>query len=171
LWVQLGYPAADLLLFKPWNVALSIALAFAWKADLNPFGVEHHLFGRALECGKCVEWLDAAEDGLVYFDRAPHEEQECSLAEVIACPEVLAVATMETIRAFRQGDRAVFAAILADRMKALPHTFDGLVTRRNALWADRIKRDFIDDGIPTLIVVGGLHGAGLAAELQPTATP
>jgi uncharacterized protein YbaP (TraB family) len=171
LWAQLGYPGADLLFLKPWYAALSIGVDFLWKAGLNPYGVDHELLGRAVECGKRIEHLEAAEDGLVYFDSAPRDEQERSLAEVIACPEREAVTAMELLRAFRHGDRAVFSAILAERMEALPHTYGGLVTQRNALWADRIKRDFIDDGIPTLIIVGGLHGAGLADELQPTATP
>lgn len=166
LWARLGCPAADLNSLKPWHVAVCISLEFIWKAGLTPFGVEHHLFGRAVESGKCIESLEAAEDGLVYFDRAPRDEQEHVLAEVIARPEREAVTAMGLLRAFRQGDRAFFSTTLAERMEAFPHTYGGLVAQRNAIWADRIKRDFINDGIPTLIIVGGLHGAGLTTELS-----
>lgn len=171
LWTQLGFPAANLPPLKPWYVVHTITMALLEDVGLKAPGVDHRLFERAVECGKCVESLETAEDALAFVDNAPCDEQERALAEVIACPEREAVVAMELLRAFRQDDRAFVAATLAERMAALQHTYGGLVAQRNAIWTDRIKRDFINDGIPTLIVVGSLHGAGLADELHPTATP
>ena len=147
--------------FKPWFLSLGIAISAMTQAGFQPeLGLDMHLMQRAQADGKSVLGLESAEDQIDALDGVPLDEQEIGLREALRpLPELRE--EIDTLhRYWRSADlEGLEQEMLGKMLEQTPVSARILNVDRNRRWLPQV-RALLDDGRPTLIVVGTLHLIG-----------
>jgi hypothetical protein len=128
-------------------------------------GVEQQLLKRALADHKSTAGLESLADEMDVFEALPGDAQLRFLDMVLDDLEDTGNETHAVLTAWRRGDAAQLAALLATEYRSFPALYDALVMDRNRHWLPQIERLLRGDE-NCLIVVGALHLVGKGGLLE-----
>jgi uncharacterized protein YbaP (TraB family) len=146
--------------FAPWFVALTLLEIELAKRGYSPeFGIEQTLAARAIEEDKPIEGLETPAQQLEMLASMPMPMQGHFLAMTLQDSSELDRELDELMRAWKTGDTAALARLLADEHEAFPDLYRRLTVDRNRVWVDELAR-LLDSRDDYLVVVGALHLVG-----------
>lgn len=164
---QAGLDLALLDGFAPWFVATSLLQLELAKHGYTPeSGIEQVLVARAAEDHKPIEGLETSAQQFAMLAGMPLPLQKRFLIMSIDESAQLDEDVGQLVGAWRTGDTAKLARLLAEEFDEFPDLYRTLTVDRNRAWMARIT-DLLDDRDDYLVVVGALHlvGEGSVVEL------
>jgi len=163
---SLGLPAASMDQEAPWMVGLQLTeLEYAQLGFDPQQGVEQQLLRRALADHKDTAGLESLADEMGVFEALAPQAQLRFLDMVLDDLDDTGNETRTVLSAWRRGDAAQLAALLAAEYRSFPALYDSLVTDRNRHWLPQIERLLRGDE-NCLVVVGALHLVGRGGLLE-----
>lgn len=161
-----GLPAASMDQEAPWMVALQLTELEYARLGFDPQqGVEQQLLRRALADHKSTAGLESLADEMGVFERLAPAAQLRFLDMVLDDLDDTGNETRAVLAAWRRGDAAQLAALLATEYRSFPALYDALVMDRNRHWLPEIERLLAGDE-NCLVVVGALHLVGKGGLLE-----
>jgi hypothetical protein len=156
----LGLPPAALDREAPWVVGLQLAQLEYVHLGFDPGqGVEQQLLQRAQADHKPTAGLESVSEELGVFEAMPPAEQAHFLDMVLDDLDDTDTEMRTVLGAWRSGDAARLAALLAREYRSFPALYRALVTDRNGRWLPEIER-LLRGTDNSLVVVGALHLVG-----------
>jgi uncharacterized protein YbaP (TraB family) len=157
---ELGLDPALLNQFRPWLAALTLVQLHLVKMGLDPnAGVERRLSARAVQDGKEIRGLETLEQQLGMLANMPQKQQREFLMYSLEDTERATQEIDSMIAAWRRGDAASLAKLLADGFDKYPEIYRPLTVNRNQQWVPQLE-GLLDDKEDYLVVVGALHLVG-----------
>jgi uncharacterized protein len=157
---ELGVDAAMLDRFRPWFAAITLVQLQLMKMGLDPAaGVERRLTSRAASDGKPIQGLETVREQLGIIAALPAKEQRDFLLYSVEDSERMVQEIDELLAAWRRGDTAAIAKVLAKGFEEYPQLYKPLTVERNRRWIGQIEA-LLDDRDDYLVVVGALHLVG-----------
>ena len=162
----LGLPVISMDHEAPWMVALQLTeLEYAHLGFDPEQGVEQQLLRRALADHKSTAGLESLTDEMRVFEALAPAAQLRLLDMVLEELDDTADETRAVLAAWRRGDTAQLAALLAAEYRTFPALYDALVMDRNRHWLPEIEQ-LLKGGENCLVVVGALHLVGKGGLLE-----
>ncbi|HXY98012.1 MAG TPA: TraB/GumN family protein [Steroidobacteraceae bacterium] len=163
---RLGLPAVSMDHEAPWMVALQLTELEYARLGFDPEkGVEQQLLRRALADHKSTAGLESLADEMAVFEALAPAAQLRFLDMVLDDLDDTADETRAVLAAWRRGDAAQLATLLAAEYRSFPALYDGLVMDRNRHWLPQIER-LLQSDANCLVVVGALHLVGKGGLLE-----
>ena len=157
---ELGLPVELLDGQAPWAVGVELADLEYVHLGFDPSqGVEEQLVHRAQADGKPTAGLETLNEELGGLEALSREDQVRLLDQTVNELKQSQSEVQEVLRAWRRGDAATLAKLLAREYGAFPALYRQLVTMRNQRWLPQVERLLREDG-NSLVVVGALHLVG-----------
>jgi uncharacterized protein YbaP (TraB family) len=157
---ELGVDASILQRCRPWLAGMMLVQRYMITLGLDPAsGVETRLTSRAQRDGKPIQGLETIREQLGVLAGLPPEQQREFLLYSVEDTERAAREIEQLLSAWRQGDSAALARLLAEGFEEYPDLYRPLTTDRNRRWISKIEA-LLDDRDDYLIVVGTLHLVG-----------
>jgi len=157
---EAGVPTAVLDRMETWAAALALAGVTYRRLGLDPnAGVERTIEAPWKAGGKPVRGLETVEDQFGLFDTLPEEAQRSFLVGIVDSPADAKKQFAAMLDAWAKGDVAGIARTFDDETLASPELRAALMTRRNAKWADWLKKRLDRPGT-VFVAVGAGHLAG-----------
>ena len=157
---ELGLAPELLERFKPWFAAPTLTQLHLMKMGLDPTaGIEQRLVRRATHDGKPILGLETYEEQVETLASLTPAQQQQFLLYSIEDSERATREIENMLRAWRAGDAAALAALLAEGMAKYPDIYGPLTVERNRKWIATIE-ELLDDEDDYLVVVGALHLVG-----------
>lgn len=157
VWKKLGIVGADLNKSKPWNAANIILFnLLARHGFVETHGIDKVLLNRAKTDQKTIVELEPINEPFVCFDNTPKEEQHKYLSETVSNLDATVLEFENLVNAILNDDIDFLTSYFRKYLKAFPVMFNSLIIGRNQKWLPHIL-DFINDNVPTLLIVGALH--------------
>lgn len=155
-----GIPAASLDGLESWAAAIALASATLRTLDSKPgAGVEQQLGDSFKSAGKPIGALESVDAQMRMFDGLPEETQRRFLTGVIDDAGDTNAAFAKMIEAWSSGDTNRIAESFDAELRQSPELADALLHRRNAAWADWIRKRLDTPGT-VMVAVGAGHLAG-----------
>jgi uncharacterized protein YbaP (TraB family) len=146
--------------FAPWFVAIALLDLELAKRGFSPeFGIEQTLAARAIEEHKPIEGLETAAQQFQMLADMPLPQQKRFLVMTLDESAQLDAELEDLLRAWRSGDTAALAQLLAGEYEEFPDLYRRLTVERNRAWIGYLAR-LLDDRDDYLVVVGALHLVG-----------
>jgi uncharacterized protein len=162
----LGLSAIALDHEAPWMVALQLTeLEYAHLGFDPEQGVEQQLLRRALADHKSTGGLETLSDEMGVFEALAPAAQLRFLDMVLDDLDDTGDETRAVLLAWRRGDAAQLATLLATEYRSFPALYDALVMDRNRHWLPQIER-LLQSDANCLVVVGALHLVGKGGLLE-----
>jgi uncharacterized protein YbaP (TraB family) len=159
-------PAASMDHEAPWMVALQLTELEYARLGFDPEqGVEQQLLRRALADHKTTAGLESLADEMGVFEALTPSAQLRFLDMVLDDLNDTGDETRAVLAAWRSGDAARLATLLADEYRSFPVLYDALVMDRNRHWLPQIER-LLQGEQNCLVVVGALHLVGKGGLLE-----
>jgi uncharacterized protein YbaP (TraB family) len=155
-----GIPAAALDRMETWAAGLMLASVTFKQLGIDPnAGVERSIQGPWKASGRPIGGLETVEDQFGLFDRLPEQSQRRFLAAMLDSPEQAKKQFAQMLAAWSRGDVAGIARTFDDETLASADLREALMTKRNAKWADWLKKRLERPGT-VFVAVGAGHLAG-----------
>jgi uncharacterized protein len=162
----LELPAASIDQEAPWMVALQLTELEYARLGFDPEqGVEQQLLRRARTDHKATAGLETLADEMAVFEALTQDAQLRLLDMTLDDLGDAGDETRAVLNAWRHGDTARLAALLAREYRSFPALYDSLVEDRNRHWLPQIER-LLEGDENCLIVVGALHLVGPGGLLE-----
>ena len=162
----LGLPAVSIDHEAPWMVALQLTeLEYAHLGFDPEQGVEQQLLKRALADHKSTAGLESLADEMRVFDALAPDAQLRLLDMTLDDLDDTGNETRAVLAAWRRGDAAQLAALLAAEYRSFPALYDALVMDRNRNWLPQIEQ-LLKGRQNCMVVVGALHLIGKGGLLE-----
>jgi uncharacterized protein YbaP (TraB family) len=162
----LELPTASMDHEAPWMIALQLTeLEYAHLGFDPEQGVEQQLMRRALADHKTTAGLETLADEMAVFEALKPAAQLRFLDMVLDDLGDTDNETRAVLTAWRRGDAARLAGLLASEYRTFPALYDALVTDRNRHWEPLIER-LLQGDENCLVVVGALHLVGSGGLLE-----
>jgi uncharacterized protein YbaP (TraB family) len=162
----LELPSASMDHEAPWMVALQLTeLEYAHLGFDPEQGVEQQLLRRARAEHKGTAGLESLADEMAVFEALTPAAQLRFLDMVLDDLGDTNDETRAVLAAWRRGDTARLAALLASEYRSFPMLYDALVTDRNRHWLPLIEQ-LLQGDENCLVVVGALHLVGSGGLLE-----
>jgi uncharacterized protein len=162
----LELPAASIDQETPWMVALQLTELEYARLGFDPEqGVEQQLLRRARADRKATAGLETLADEMAVFEALTQDAQLRLLDMTLDDLGDAGDETRAVLLAWRRGDTARLAALLAHEYRSFPALYDNLVEDRNRHWLPQIER-LLQGDENCLIVVGALHLVGPGGLLE-----
>jgi uncharacterized protein YbaP (TraB family) len=162
----LDLPAASMDHEAPWMVALQLTELEYARLGFDPEqGVEQQLLRRALADHKTTGGLESLADEMGVFEALTPAAQLRFLDMVLDDLNDTGDETRAVLAAWRRGDAARLATLLAGEYHSFPVLYDALVMDRNRHWLPQIER-LLQGEENCLVVVGALHLVGKGGLLE-----
>ena len=151
---------------SPWVVGIELADLEYLHLGFDPQqGVEEQFVHRAQSDGKPTAGLETLSEELASLEALSREDQlrllDQTLSELKEAPGEM----QEVLGAWRRGDAARLASLLAREYRAFPALYRPLVTARNQRWLPQIEQ-LLHGERNCLVVVGALHLVGEGGLLE-----
>ncbi len=151
---------------SPWVVGIELADLEYLHLGFDPQqGVEEQLVHRAQSDGKPTAGLETLSEELASLEALSREDQlrllDQTLSELKEAPGEM----QEVLGAWRRGDAARLASLLAREYRAFPALYRPLVTGRNQRWLPQIEQ-LLHGERNCLVIVGALHLVGEGGLLE-----
>jgi hypothetical protein len=157
---SLGVNLAPMVKFKPWFVAITIALAEMQKMGFDPaLGVEMHFASEAKTKEKTIVGLETGTYQLGLFISLTPEQQRELLLHTLSQLADVEKELGKILSAWKTGDMAGVEETLNRSFKEYPDVYEKLIQQRNRLWVEQIQ-GFASDGRTHLVIVGVGHMPG-----------
>jgi hypothetical protein len=157
---QSGLDLEALDAFAPWFVAIALLdIELAGRGFSPEFGIEQTLAARATEEHKPIEGLETAAQQFQMLASMPLQQQKRFLVMTLDESAQLDRELEDLLRAWRTGDTAALARLLADEYEEFPDLYRTLTVERNRAWVARLA-GLLDDRDDYLVVVGAMHLVG-----------
>ncbi len=162
----LGLPAISMDHEAPWMVGLQLTELEYARLGFDPEqGVEQQLLRRARADHKSTAGLESLADEMSVFEALTPAAQLRFLDMVLDDLDDTADETRAVLAAWRRGDTARLATLLATEYRSFPALYDALVMDRNRHWLPEIER-LLQSDANCLVVVGALHLVGKGGLLE-----
>ena len=162
----LGLPMAALDSLAPWVVGIEIAdLAYEHEGYDPDQGVEEQLVRRATKDGKPTAGLETMPEELSSLTELSSADQIRMLDQTVDELKDIKSEMREVTVAWRHGDAARLAALLASEYNAFPSLYKPLVSDRNKRWLPQVE-ELLKANDNSLVVVGALHLVGQGGLLE-----
>jgi len=162
----LGLPMAALDSLAPWVVGIEIAdLAYEHEGYDPEQGVEEQLVRRATKDGKPTAGLETMPEELSSLTELSSADQIRMLDQTVDDLKDIKSEMREVTVAWRHGDAARLAALLASEYNAFPSLYKPLVSDRNKRWLPQVE-ELLKANDNSLVVVGALHLVGQGGLLE-----
>lgn len=146
--------------FRPWFVAMTLVQAQLLQMGLDPAaGVEQRLTRRAAADSKPIQGLETLREQLGILAGLPEQQQREFLLYSVEDTQRATRQLDALLAAWRQGDAAAMADLLAAGFAEYPDLYRPLTVDRNRKWIASIEA-LLDDREDYLVVVGALHLVG-----------
>ncbi len=157
---QTGIPVAALNPLETWAVALTLLSVSLQKMGLRPeLGVEKRLEAGYKAAGKPISGLETLDQQMGFFDGLSEEAQRAFLVGVIDSPAESKAEFDAMVKAWTSGDTDAIAETFDSETTFSPELREVLMKRRNAAWAEWVKRRLDQPGT-VFVAVGAGHLAG-----------
>ena len=158
---SIGASAAQLDVFRPWYVGLTLSLAPLKKAGYDPnSGVELTLKTRAEAAGKPMHGFETLDKQVLLLANLPQDIQLEFLRSTLKDFDDAGTELDAMVAAWAAGDVAALDRVTNEDMKAeAPEIYKALLTDRNAGFADQIQTLLAGSGT-AFVAVGAAHLAG-----------
>ncbi|OQW79797.1 MAG: TraB/GumN family protein [Proteobacteria bacterium ST_bin14] len=154
-----GLPAAQLEVFKPWFVALTLSLVSLPKLGYDPnSGAETILTAAAKAANKPISALETFRGQLEVFDTLPEATQINYLEQMLKDLPKIGETLDKMVAQWAKGDPDALAMTMNEGVDT-PELRDALLTNRNIRWADWIDDRMKKPGT-VFMAVGAGHLAG-----------
>ncbi len=155
-----GSPQSGMDQFRPWMVALTIAVTEYMKQGAAPeLGLDLHFENRAIADGKERRGLETMEFQMGLFTGLTPEEQEEMLLQTLAEADKMEELVETLLGAWKAGDTEKLEEAMFLDIDKYREFFDELIFDRNKAWIQPIE-EMLADGKPTMVVVGAGHLVG-----------
>ncbi|HKU13764.1 MAG TPA: TraB/GumN family protein [Steroidobacteraceae bacterium] len=146
--------------FRPWFAAMTVVQLQLMKLGFDPeSGVEARLTRRARSDGKPIQGLETVREQLEIMAGLPEKQQRDFLLYSVDDAQRMGSEIDDLLVAWRRGDAAAMAKLLAEGYDEYPDLYRPLTVERNRKWIPQIEQ-LLDDRDDYLIVVGALHLVG-----------
>ena len=146
--------------FRPWFAAMTVVQLQLMKLGFDPeSGVEARLTRRARSDGKPIQGLETVRELLEIMAGLPEKQQRDFLLYSVDDAQRMGSEIDDLLVAWRRGDAAAMAKLLAEGYDEYPDLYRPLTVERNRKWIPQIEQ-LLDDRDDYLIVVGALHLVG-----------
>lgn len=146
--------------FAPWFVAtMLLQLELAERGFRPELGIEQRIAERAERDGKPIEGLETPAEQFALLGGLPLPEQRRFLEMTLEETADLDSELEDMLAAWRAGDPAALARLLADAYADFPELYGPLTEDRNRAWVTELER-LLDERDDYLVVVGALHLVG-----------
>jgi uncharacterized protein YbaP (TraB family) len=146
--------------FKPWFVAMTIAVSEVMRLGFDPnLGIDRYFYEKAGRDGKEKIFLESNEYQINIFAGLNERHQELFLRETLKELEIIETMVMDMVNAWKTGDTKRLHSILKMSYDQYPEIYDRLFTIRNKMWAGKIER-LMKQNDNILIIVGAGHLVG-----------
>jgi len=163
---SLGMPMTGLDSLAPWVVGIEITdLAYEHEGFDPEQGVEEQLLRRAQADHKPTAGLETLPEELGSLSSLSSADQVRMLDQTVDELKDLKSEMREVTGAWRNGDAARLAALLASEYGAFPALYKPLVTDRNRRWIPQVEQ-LLKAQDNALVVVGALHLVGEGGLLE-----
>ncbi len=157
LWRKFEFCNTYLNDIKPWHAAnIIIFNLLAQHGFVEQYGIDRVLLKKAKADRKKVKELESINAPLLCFNSVPEEEQQRYLSETVSKPQSTVSEFKGLAEAIIHSDVESLTSYLRHYLDLYPDMFTSLVVERNKKWLPLLL-DYMNDNIPTLIVVGALH--------------
>jgi uncharacterized protein len=162
----LGMPMTALDSLAPWVVGIEITDAAYEHEGFDPEqGVEEQLVRRAENDHKPTAGLETLPEELGSLSSLSSADQVRMLDQTVDELKDLKSEMREVTGAWRQGDTARLAKLLASEYDEFPSLYKPLVTDRNQRWLPQVEQ-LLREKDNALVVVGALHLVGEGGLLE-----
>lgn len=157
---ELGLPMLLLENQAPWAVGIELASLEYVHLGFDPQqGVEQQLVQRAQADHMPTAGLETLNEELGGLEALSSEDQVRLLDQTMSELKQSQSEVHDVLRAWRAGDAAALAKLLAREYESFPALYRPLVTERNRHWLPQIEQ-FLREDRNSLVVVGALHLVG-----------
>jgi uncharacterized protein YbaP (TraB family) len=155
-----GVDLAPFERFAPWFVATLLIQQSLLELGFDPgLGIEQQLASRAIEDDKSIDGLETPAEQFAIFARLTPAQQRVFLRDTLDELEDSAEDADELLGAWRRGDEAELARLLAEAQAQSPELYGPLTVDRNRAWVEDLEA-LLGDRDDYLVVVGALHLVG-----------
>jgi hypothetical protein len=155
-----GYPEAVFDRLETWAAALPLLGVSFKRLGLDPqLGVERQIGAPFRASRRKVSGLETIEQQFGFFDTLSEEAQRALLLAVVEDSADTRAQFGAMLDAWSKGDLKGIARTFDDETQMSPELKDALMRRRNARWADWLKRRLDQPGT-VFVAVGAGHLAG-----------
>jgi uncharacterized protein len=163
---RLGLPMSALDTLAPWVVGIEITdLAYEHEGFDPEQGVEEQLVRRAQQDRKATAGLETLPEELGSLTELPSADQIRMLEQTVDELKDIKSEMREVTAAWRHGDTARLAKLLASEYDAFPSLYKPLVSDRNRHWLLQLE-EMLKANDNSLVVVGALHLVGQGGLLE-----
>ena len=147
--------------FKPWSMALTIAMGSMATMGLDPkLGLDQHFIQRASADDKPASGLEKVMEQMGALDGAPLKEQEAMLVEALAPLADQRTRIYQMHDLWRAGDAEGLQQVVnKDMLERTPRMYELLNRERNHKWLPQVVA-MLGETQTTLIIVGAMHLLG-----------
>jgi len=154
----LDLPALDR--FAPWFVAtVMLQVEIARHGFTTEHGVEQQFVDRALADRKPIRGLETPAAQFAVLASLSMPDQRRFLVKTLEDSAQAEARLEQLLQAWRNGDTAALASVLADEFEAFPELYRPLTEDRNRDWVEQLV-GLLSGPEDYLVVVGALHLVG-----------
>lgn len=162
---EMGLPAAQFELMKPWMCGLTLSLMELTRLGFNPeLGLDQHFYKRARSDGKKIMALESIDFQLDTLGGLDELQQENFLKQTLKDLEVVGQMSTDMEKAWKTGDIEKLSSIMEMSFKDYPDIYERLVLDRNRTWARQIGGLMARGNV--LVVVGAAHLVGRESVIE-----
>jgi uncharacterized protein YbaP (TraB family) len=146
--------------FAPWFVGMLVVQLEVAKRGFDPaHGIEQQITDRAARDGKPIRGLETPADQFAVLAGLSLPEQKRFLLMTLEETDQTDARLEQLLTAWRTGDTATLARVLAEEFQEFPELYRPLTEDRNRAWVTQLT-PLLDDRDDYLVVVGALHLVG-----------
>jgi hypothetical protein len=155
-----GFQVEQFEQFKPWFVAMTIAVSEFMRLGFDPdLGLDKHFYDKASRDRKEMIFLESNDYQLNIFAGLNKRQQELFLRETLKELEIIEIMVMDMLNAWKTGDTERLHSILKMSYDEYPEIYDRFFTNRNKMWVKKIET-LMKQNDNVLIIVGAGHLVG-----------
>ncbi len=156
-----GMDAAAFDGFRPWLVSLMVGELGAASLPLRAeWGVDRHVYGRAVADGRETTALETADQQFAALAGLPEAAQVAALAHALAHADRAPAQLLDLAARWRAGDADGLARLIKEQSVEQPQAIKMLLGSRNRAWVAPLEALLARVGEDTLVVVGAAHLVG-----------
>jgi len=157
---DLNIPVTNVQQMKPWLCALTLTVTDLQRLGFLPeFGLDEHFYRRAKQDNKKIIPLESVDFQLSLFYSQSRQEQEEFLKQTLTDLQMTDQLSGEMEKAWKTGDDAKLASLIAMSFADYPRQLERLVLQRNRNWLPVLEK-ILQREPATLVVVGAGHLVG-----------
>jgi uncharacterized protein YbaP (TraB family) len=157
---DLHIPETNVQQMKPWLCALTLTVTDLQRLGFLPeYGLDEHFYRRAKQDNKKIIPLESVDFQLSLFYSQSRQEQEEFLKQTLTDLQMTDQLSGEMETAWKTGDDAKLASLIAMSFADYPKQYERLVLQRNRNWLPVLEK-ILQREQATLVVVGAGHLVG-----------